>query len=173
LSDEQEYGIDWLRAELDAIVAAYQAPLERRKGYGNLRHEYSTWRREGEDIVNIAIIYETPGGSTTQLNITYSNVDKLFTYLDSDLGDQVQTLDPREALRMIGEHVAQIPAKRQAALDKQVDDWMGEGRSKREVFAELNKLLQNEFLGGRVTTNELKAAIQHAIKVKTAADASA
>jgi hypothetical protein len=173
LSQEQEFGIDWLRAELDAIVASYQAPLERRKGYGNLRHEYSTWRREGEDIVNIAIIYETPGGSTTQLNVTYSNLDHLFTYLDGNLGDQIQTPDPRLALKVIGEHVAQIPAKRQAALDQQVEAWMGEGRSKREVFAELNKLLQNEFLGGRVTTNELKAAIQHAIKLKTAADPSA
>lgn len=167
---EQEFGIDWLRAELDTFVASYQAPKERRVGYGNLRHEYSSWKREGEDIVNIAVIYETPGGSTTQLNITYSNLDNLYTYLDSDLGDQVTTHDPREAMRMVGEHVHQIPAKRQAALDQQVDAWMGEGRSKREVFAELNKLLQNEFLGGRVTTLELKSAIQHAIKVKSTAD---
>jgi hypothetical protein len=172
LPEESEYGIEWLRKELDQILATYQTPHERRVGYGNLRHEYSTWKREGEEITNIAIIYETPGGSTTQLNITYNHQDGTFTYLDSELGDCVVTRDSRDALQVIHDHVAEIPAKRQAALNRQVDQWMGEGKTSSEVFAELNKLLTNEFLGGRVTTTELKSAIQHAIKRKAEASAA-
>lgn len=172
LSDESEYGIEWLRKELDQILATYQTPHERRVGFGNLRHEYSTWKREGEEVTNIAIIYETPGGSTTQLNITYNHQDGSFTYLDSELGDCVITHDGRDALEVIHAHVVEIPTKRQDALNRQVDAWMGEGKTSSEVFAELNKLLTNEFLGGRVTTMELKSAIQHAIKRKAQASAA-
>jgi hypothetical protein len=167
LPEQSEYGIEWLQRELDKILATYQSPLERRKGYGNLRHEYSTWKREGDETTNIAIIYETPGGSTTQLNISYSHKDGVFSYLDSSLGGSVESHDGREALKVIHDHVVQIPAKRQEALNHQVDTWMGEGKSNTEVFAALNKLLQNEFLGGQVTANELKMAVQHAIKCKT------
>jgi len=166
LTAQEGRGIEWLRRELDKILASYQSPRERRVGYGNLRHEYSTWKREGEEHTNIAIIYETPGGSTTQLNITCNHSGATFSYLDSDLGSTVTTADPRDALEAIHQHVAEIPAKRQRALDAQVDAWMGEGKTKREVFGELNKLLQNEFLGGRITTNELKAAVQHAISLR-------
>ena len=166
LTGQPDFSIDWLRKELDVILASYQTPHERRVGYGNLRHECSTWRREGEEITNIAIIYETPGGSTTQLNISFNHQDGDFSYLDSELGDSVASQDGRAALKVIHDHVVEIPAKRQEALNRQVDAWMGEGKTSSEVFGELNKLLTNEFLGGRVTTTELKSAIQHAIKRK-------
>ncbi len=171
LTQHGDYDLEWLRKELDKVLASYQSPQERRVGYGNLRHEYSTWKNEGEEVTNIAIIYETPGGSTTQLNITCNHADGTFSYLNFDLADYVVTSDAREALQAIHDHVVAIPAKRQAQLDTQVDAWMGQGKSKREVFGELNKLLQEQFLGGRITTNELKAAIQYAIKLKTATSA--
>ena len=171
MTAEATHGIEWLCAELANIIASYQTPHERRVGHGNLRHECSSWRKDGDETTNIAIIYETPGGSTTQLNITHSRRDGTFNYLDRELGDIVVTADGREALEVVHDHVREIPAKRQEQLDKQVDSWMGAGKSKREVFAELNKLLQTEFLGGRVTTNELKASILHAVKVKADSDA--
>ena len=167
MTEQAPYGIDWLREELDRIVASYQTPHERRVGYGNLRHEYSGWKREGDETTNIAVIYETPGGSTTQLNIAYHHQTGEFIYLDSELGDQTTTHDGRDALKIIHDHVESIPGKRQTAIAAQVDLWMGEGKSKSEVFAELNKLLTNEFLGGRLTNQELKGAIQYAIKRKS------
>lgn len=167
---QQENSLEWFRRELDKAIASYQSPQERRVGYGNLRHEYSTWKKEDEEITNIAVIYETPGGSTTQLNITYHHDDHTFTYLDADLGSQLTTDDPREALHAVEHHVRQIPEKRRAQLSSQVNAWMDEGKSKREVFSELNKLLQEQFLGGRITTGELKAGIQHAIKLKAEVD---
>jgi len=171
LTEGTHEALDWLQRELDHIISSYQTPQERRVGYGNLRHEYSTWRKKTDgDTTNIAIIYETPGGSTTQLNITYEHADGTFHYLDTDLEKSVITTDPREALHVIETHVKTIPQKRQAQVDSQVDAWMGAGKSKREVFGELNKLLQTAFLGGRITTAELKAAIQYAIKLKAEHD---
>lgn len=174
LTEQATHGIEWLREELDRLVASFQTSLgERRVGYGNLRHEYSTWNKEDDEITNIAIIYETPGGSTTQLNISHSGEEGTLAYLDSELGSQVITKDGREALKTVRDHVRLIPVKRQDQLDRQVDVWMGEGKSKREVFAELNKLLQAEFLGGQITTYELKQSIQHAIERRTQVDAEA
>lgn len=167
---QRDTSMEWFRRELDKAIASYQSPQERRVGHGNLRHEYSTWKKDDEEITNVAVIYETPGGSTTQLNITYHHHDQTFSYLDADLGDQLTTTDAREALHAVEHHVREIPAKRQAQLSSQVDAWMDEGKSKREVFSELNKLLQEQFLGGRITTGELKAGIQHAIKLRAEVD---
>ena len=44
-----------------------------------------------------------------------------------------------------------------------IDIWLSEGKTRREMFSEMNKLLQNEFLGGRITNDELKAGIQHIV----------
>ena len=159
--------LEWLQRQLDAIVASYQSPHERRVGHGNLRHEYSSWKQDGIETTNIAVIYETPGGSTTQLNISYDHEDQSFHYLGEDLESDVTTTDPREALQVIENHVNEIPAKRQAGVNSQVEAWMEQGKSRSEVFAELNKLLQTAFLGGRITTGELKAGIQHAIRLKS------
>ena len=79
----------------------------------------------------------------------------------------VTTTDPREALQVIENHVNTIPQKRQDQVNHQVETWMEQGKSRSEVFAELNKLLQTAFLGGRITTGELKSGIQHAIKLKS------
>ena len=64
---------DEFKERLDSIISGYQRPEERRIAYGNLRHEYSEYSRDGNTTVNIAVIYETPGGSTTQINITYDS----------------------------------------------------------------------------------------------------
>jgi len=168
LTEQANTGIDWLRQELDKIIGSYQVPHEKRVGYGNLRHEYSDWKNDGEEVVNVAIIYETPGGSTTQLNVSFSCGEQAYSYLDGGLGDYVETPSGREVLEFIHEHVEEIPGKRADQLKAQVDIWMEEGKSRQEVFAKLNKLLHEEFLGGRITTGELKIAIQHAIKTKKA-----
>ncbi|HEY3397378.1 MAG TPA: hypothetical protein VGM19_06900 [Armatimonadota bacterium] len=156
--------MEWFKERLDAAVKSCCSNPERRIGHGNLRHEYSTWRRSGEGSTNVAIIYETPGGSTTQLNITYDPETKTFSYLSHDLECKVDCTDPREVLGMIEDHVNRIPEKREKQLQAQIDIWVGQGMSRQELFAQLNKLLQAEFLGGRITTQELQRGIQYAIR---------
>jgi hypothetical protein len=154
--------LEWFKEQLNAAVRSCCSNPERRIGHGNLRHEYSQWRR-GEGPTNIAVIYETPGGSTTQLNITYDPATKTFSYLSADLECKVESSDPAEVLRSIEEHVRSIPGKRERQLQQQIEMWVEQGMSRSELFAQLNKLLQAEFLGGRITTGELQRGIQYAI----------
>jgi len=161
--------LEWLKERLNAAVRACCSNAERRIGHGNLRHEYSQWRRDSDGPTNIAIIYETPGGSTTQLNITYEPQTKRFSYLSADLEHRVESADPAQVLRMIEEHLRGIPEKRARQLEKQIDLWVEQGLSRSELFAQLNRLLQAEFLGGRITTQELQRGIQYAIRRYTQA----
>jgi len=150
--------------QLEALVASCQRPAERRIAYGNLREEVSENRSDGSVIKNAAIVYETPGGSTTQINVSYDTKSGIFSYLSDDLRETISSRDPREVLEMVMEHTRRIPEKRMAALRAQIDSWLAEGKTKREMFAEMNKLLQAEFLGGRISTEELKAGIQHIVR---------
>jgi hypothetical protein len=152
------------RQRLDRIITACQQPEERRIGFGNIRHEYCDWCREGVNDTNIAIIYETPGGSTTQINVTFNHLTGEFVYLDEDLESQVTTSDATQVLKYIEEHMRQIPGKRLVQIESTIDSWVSQGKGRSEIFAELNKLLQTEFLGGRVNNNELKHGIQHLVK---------
>ena len=117
-----------------------------------------------ESIGNVAIIYETPGGSTCQVNIAYDHNTGDFSYLNPELAETIKTDAVQDVLAMVETHVRSIPDKRVRRLQSQIDGWVGEGKTRSQLFGELNKLLQTEFLGGRINTNELKQAIQYAIE---------
>ncbi len=159
--------LEHLRAQLDNLIASCTTVQERRIGYGNLRCECSNWHRTDEEITNIALIYETPGGSTSQINIAYDHHSGQFTYLGDELTKTVTTSDSREVLAMVNRQIRAIPHKRLSFLRRQIDHWMDEGKTRRQLFAELNKLLQTEFLGGRISTTELRHGIQHALAQHT------
>lgn len=156
--------LEWLKERLAWEIAACCSNAERRIGHGNLRHECSQWRRSAGEPTNIAIIYETPGGSTTQVNVAYDPATRTFTYLSNDLSARLECGDPSQVLSMVEEHVREIPGKREHQLQQQIDIWVTQGMSRSELFAQLNKLLQAEFLGGRITTRELQRGIQYAIR---------
>ncbi|MFP3903805.1 MAG: hypothetical protein ACLFWB_06130 [Armatimonadota bacterium] len=167
------HSLEKFQGELDEIISKYRHPEERRIGYGNLRHEYSEWEKDDAKSVNIAVIYETPGGSTTQINVTYDKEKGTFTYLDRDLENQVTTGDYEEVLGAIKEEVQKIPGKRADQLINQINSWIEMGKGRHEIFSELNKLLQTEFLGGRITTTELKEGIQHVVEMHSNSNARA
>lgn len=154
------------KERLDRFVESFARPRERRIAYGNLRHEYSEWGEGNEATTNVAVIYETPGGSTTQLNITYDHGKNQFTFLKPDGADRVTTSDPVEPLQMIVGAVRAIPERRMHSLQEQIESWCEEGKCRRELFAEMNKLLQSDFLGGSITQRELKLGIKHAIELR-------
>ena len=161
---EQINGFEELRQWIDRVIAGVQHPQERRIGYGNLRHEVSEWRDGDEEVTNIAIIYEIPGGSTCQFNLSYSRATSEYSYIDPDSGQKIETTDVEQVRRALEEEIHGIPRKRLKSLLAQVDHWIGEGMSRSDVFAQLNKLLQAEFLGGRINNKELQAAVQHVVK---------
>ncbi len=149
--------------KLEELVRSCRRPAERRIRYGNLRSEISPSSGNG-DVTNAAVVYETPGGSTTQINITFDEGRCIFSYLGEDLAETVTCSDPDEVIEMVRRHAHGIPAKRMRALTGTIDLWLSEGKTRREMFVEMNKLLQNEFLGGRITNDELKAGIRHIVQ---------
>ncbi len=155
---------DILKGELNQLISSCQQPEERRIGYGNIRHEYCEWCRDDEKDTNIAVIYEIPGGSTTQINFSYNHQTGEFSYLAADLETTITTKDPAQVIAHIQEHMHHIPSKRLLQIEKTIEDWIDQGKGRSEIFAELNKMLQTEFLGGRVNNKELKHGIQHLVK---------
>lgn len=153
-----------VRDRLNRLIASLQHPQERRIGYGNVRHEYSEWGEGDERYTNIAVIYEVPGGSTCQFNVSYNHKAGQFTYLDWETGERVETTSPEQVLRVLEAELHAIPARRHESLLAQVERWLQDGMSRSDVFAQLNKLLQAEFLGGRINNRELGDAVQHVVR---------
>lgn len=154
------------KQRLDKFVDSFSRPRERRIAYGNLRHEYSEWGAGDTLTTNVAVIYETPGGSTTQLNVTYDHAVREFSFLTADGSRKIATESPDGPLHMISDEVRGIPARRIRHLQEQIESWCDEGKCQRELFAEMNKLLQSDFLGGSITQRELKLGIKHAIELR-------
>jgi len=156
--------LEEFEGDLEILLADRRHPAERRIRFGNLRCEMTENEDGNGKQVNAAVVYETPGGSTTQINVIYDEAAGTFSYLSGDLTETVTCEDPDAVMCMIREHADQIPAKRLNALCNQIDAWMAEGKTRQEMFGELNKLLQTEFLGGRIANDELKAGIQHIVR---------
>jgi len=155
-----------LQEQIDALIAQYTQPYERKIAYGNLRREYSEWGDGDEKTTNIAIIFETPGGSTAQINVTYDHGNDVFCPTQAGDDQPYETQSIEEVMEFIRAQVQQIPLKRRESLRRQVEIWHEEGMSRGEIFAQMNKLLQLEFVGGRITNAELRDAINYAIKLR-------
>jgi hypothetical protein len=154
------------KQRLDKFVESFARPRERRIAYGNLRHEYSEWGEGNDGQTNVALIYETPGGSTTQINVTFDHGTGEFNYLSPEGAQKVTTHDPNQPLQMIVGEVRAIPQRRMQSLQAQIENWCEEGKCQRELFAEMNRLLQSDFLGGSITQRELRLGIKHAIELQ-------
>ena len=159
----QDNGLQRVKTGLEDLVSSRTMVEEQRIGYGNLRCECSDWNQADQVVTNIAVIYETPGGSTCQVNVEYDHQSAEFSFLGDELDRTVVTDEPQQALAMMDSHVRAIPRRRLQQLYKQIDSWVAEGKTRSQLFGEFNKLLQAEFLGGRISTNELKKGIQYAL----------
>ncbi|HIE52942.1 MAG TPA: hypothetical protein EYP85_14415 [Armatimonadetes bacterium] len=144
---------------LEKLLAPYEGQLQ----YGNLRKQYSEW----EDHTNVAITYETPGGSTDQINITYRHDDQRFTVIDSVTDEETTTEDVDGLLNFIEAEIKSIPQQRKRRLFENVDRWAAEGLTRLQIFRELNHILRSsiEFKGGSITPQELRVACQYTVEV--------
>ena len=159
----QDNGLQRVKTGVEDLVNSCTTVQEQRIGYGNLRCECSGWDRKEQMVTNIAVIYETPGGSTCQVNVEYDHQSAEFSFLGDELERTVVTNQPQQVLAMVDSHVRSIPRRRLQQLHKQIDSWVAEGKTRSQLFGEFNKLLQAEFLGGRISTNELKQGIEYTL----------
>ena len=166
----EDNGLQRVKTGIEDMVNSCTELEEWRIGYGNLRCECSDWTREEQTVTNIAVIYETPGGSTCQVNIEYDHQSAEFSFLGDELEITVVTNESQRVLAMVDRHVQAIPRRRLQQLHNQIDSWVAEGKTRSQLFGEFNKLLQTEFLGGRISTSELKEGIQYTLNHFSSSD---
>jgi len=130
--------------------------------YGNLRAEFSSWMEEHGKIENLAIVYEVPGGSTNQINVTFHESGNKYSYIDVDTHDEVFTENIDDIISFIIKLVLTIPTIRVSRLQEDIDRWYAMGMCQKDLFQKMTKLLQIEDLrGGTITMHEMKAGIAY------------
>lgn len=152
-----------LSEEIQKQLVATLAPYMGKVSFGNPRFQTSEWAEGDRRYFNIAIVYETPGSSTNQLNITVDEMEGELVFVDGE--NERRTKDLKEAIQFVEEAVRSIPERRLERLRETVRRWAGQGRSRAEVLAELNRLLRADLIGGTITHHELKATIQYCLQL--------
>lgn len=140
------------------------APYAGRVEYGNLRSRITEWDRgDGQGVTNVALVYETPGGSTDQINISYDHATETFALVDEHIGE-VTTGSVDDVVASIRPRITGIPLKRLetlfAEIRRQVD---GGTNTHVGLFGHLNRVMQSEFKGGKITHVEFKEAMTFAV----------
>ena len=151
---------DEFMAGLRELIAPYAGKVE----YGNLRSQASDWDTgEGPRITNVAIVYETPGGSTDQINVSFDHGVSRFSVLD-DEGAEYETAEPAEVLTCIRPRVLGIPEKRLGHLRDEIKRQMDSGIPPAGVVGHLNRLMNSELRGGTITHLEMRDAMTFAVQ---------
>lgn len=146
---------------LDRLLQPYTGKLE----YGNLRRQDSTWSEGHQRVANVALVYETPGGSTDQINLTFYFDTGQFVLLDPETHEEITVSDVDVLLQQLESQIQAIPERRLARLRDDVNRWIAQGLTRLAISQELNKYhhSQTEFKGGSITPQELGAALKFAI----------
>src|SRR5438105_326578 len=157
---ESQAVYDSFMAGLRALISPYAGKVE----YGNLRSQSSDWDTgAGPRITNIAIVYETPGGSTDQINVSFDHGPARFSVLD-DAGAECQTTSPEEVLAHIRPRIVGIPEKRLRHLHDEIRRQMDTGTPPAGVVGHLNRLMNSELRGGTITHLEMRDAMTFAVQ---------
>jgi len=152
-----------LAEEVQKRLVVTLAPYMGKVNYGNLRFQTSDWTEGDRHFTNIAIVYETPGSSTNQLNVLVDENEGVITFVDGE--SERRTSDINEVLQFVENAIRTIPERRLERLYETVRRWTQQGKSKAEVLAELNRLLRADLVGGSITYTELKASIQYSLQL--------
>lgn len=130
--------------------------------YGNLRYQISVWENSGGSrITNLAVVYETPGGSTDQINISYDHAAGLFSVIDEA---EHTTPAIEEVLTRILPRILTIPEKRRDALRAEIRRQADTGIARAGLFGQITRLMQSDFKGGTITHKELQEAMRFAME---------
>ena len=146
---------------LNQLLQPYIGKLE----YGDLRSQESSWGEGADQVTNIALVYETPGGSTDQVNLTFYHGSGQFALLDPATQEETSVADLETLFGLLEPQVQAIPERRQERLRDDVNRWIEQGLSRMAISQELNKYhhSQTEFKGGSITPHELGVALKYAI----------
>src|SRR5687767_10305331 len=147
MSTQSQPAYDSFMTGLRQLIAPYAGKVE----YGNLRAQASDWDTgDGPHITNVAIVYETPGGSTDQINVSLDRGTGCFSVLD-DEGAEFETPSPDDVLRCIAPRIHSIPEKRLCHLREEIKRQLDTGMPAAGVVGHLNRLMNSELRGGTIT----------------------
>ncbi|MFN3653650.1 MAG: hypothetical protein ACK47B_29070 [Armatimonadota bacterium] len=153
--------------ELSELCSRLQdciGPFAGKVEYGNLRSRIDQWDSGcDQPVTNIALVYETPGGSTDQINISYYHQTRAFTLIDEHVGE-VDAASVDEVMARISPRVHGIPAKRRQALYDEIRRQLDSGNSTAGVVGHLNRMMQSSLLGGSITHHELRDGMTYAVQ---------
>lgn len=140
-------------------------PFRGQVEYGDLRERIDVWESaDGARTSNVALVYETPGGSTDQINISFDHAAGHFSLIVDDTLEEYVTPAIDEVLERITPRIARIPEKRREHLRDEIRRKLDAGESRMALVGHLNRLLTSEFKGGRVTHLELRDAMTFAVQ---------
>ena len=158
MNAEKELGRLW--EALQELIKPYAGKVE----YGNLRSQISEWDDGDEGaITNIALVYETPGGSTDQINISFCHRRVRFVLIEDSVGEY-ETSSVSEVIDRIRPRVQNIPEKRQETPKSEIRRPLEGGSSPTGMFPQINRIMQSEFKGGTITHLELRDAMMYAVE---------
>lgn len=141
------------------------APFRGRVDYGNLRLDLGRWEGGANgEITNIALVYETPGGSTDQINVCFFHRTGQYSLIDTDQGEIV-TMSVDEVIDAISPRITGIPARRQRHLNEEIARQLEAGGDTAGIVGHLNRMMQSGFRGGAITIQEMKAAMTFAVQL--------
>jgi len=139
-------------------------PFAGKVEYGNLRSRVSEWDCGKDDpVTNIALVYETPGGSTDQINISYHHSSGDFSLIDAAEGEFVTTSIDL-VIDCIRGRVLSIPEKRIESLCAEIRRQIDSGSNTAGLVGHLNRMMNSGFKGGAITLAEMRSAVTYAMQ---------
>jgi hypothetical protein len=139
-------------------------PFAGRVEYGNLRMRVCEWDTgTGDPTTNIALVYETPGGSTDQINVDYLHACGHFCIIHEHEGEcRTQEID--FVLNCIQARISDIPRKRLETLCGEIQRQLESGSNTTGLVGHLNRMMNSDFKGGAITHHEMRDAMTFAVK---------
>jgi hypothetical protein len=142
------------------------APYAGRIEYGNLRSKIDEWYHGDEGpVTNVALVYETPGGSTDQINISFHHQRCHFALVDVEFEDgEFTTACIDSLMERIRARVQSIPQKRREHLQGEIRRQLDSGMTTAGVVGHLNRMMNSGLHGGKMTHLEMRDAMTFAVK---------
>lgn len=139
-------------------------PYAGRVEYGNLRSHISEFDcGDGDQVTNIALVYETPGGSTDQINVSYHHASGVVKLIDAHEGEQ-DTTDFGLVVECVHGRITSIPRKRVETLYGEIRRQIDAGSNTAGLVGHLNRMMNSGFKGGTITHHEMRDAMTFAVQ---------
>ncbi len=139
-------------------------PVSGLVGFGNVRMKVTRTTLDSDrTITNCAITYESPGGSTNQINVVFEHSTSQFRVLNDESGEEELFSVSTPIVAKLAQLIQDIPRIRMDRLKWDIDRWIADGKSRAQILMTLSRMLQADsgLRGGGITQDELNEASRY------------